>query len=289
MINNITMVGCGVMGSTLIGAMMDAGLEVTIIDLNEKAAQKHIANGAKFAKSLNDIELSDVILFNLPMHKTAYNVLTGCDKNKLKGKMLIDTTTSTPAEVEALQKKALEIGMKYLDAKLEVYPGDIGRDTGYVVYSGGKDVFDNAKNALDAIGQAVYLGEDVVGASVTDLAVLEVHFAAIAALIEASAFGIKNNYSVPQLMEQIEKILPIMIKGNFRAFAEQLENYTGKFEEASACTLNIETTAAETIVRAMKESGIKTPCGDAVVKMFNDGIEHGYGDKDVVAVVNDLL
>lgn len=128
-----------------------------------------------------------------------------------------------------------------------------------------KEVFDAAKNALVAIGKAVYLGEDVVGVSVTDIAVLEVHFAAIGAMIEAAAFGLKNNISVPVLMDQIEKILPIMIAGDFRAFSEQLANYTGEFEDAKECTLNIEATAHETIIRAIKNAGVKTPCGDASV------------------------
>lgn len=139
-----------------------------------------------------------------------------------------------------------------------------------------KEVFDAAKNALVAIGKAVYLGEDVVGASVTDIAVLEVHFAAIGAMIEAAAFGLKNNISVPVLMDQIEKILPIMIAGDFRAFSEQLANYTGEFEDAKECTLNIEATAHETIIRAIKNAGVKTPCGDASVFRYGR-IFHCHG------------
>ena len=285
----MTMVGCGVMGGTLINAVMESGVQVTIIDLNEESAKAYVEKGAKYAKSLNDVEVDECVLLNLPSHDIAKSVIEKTSKEKLEGKMLIDTTTSTPTEVKAMQALAYEKGMKYLDSKLEVYPSSIGRDTGYVVYSGDKEVYDATKPVLDTFGKAVYLGEDVIGASVCDLAVLEVHFAAIGAMLEAAAFAIKNNYSVPLIMEQIQHILPIMLSGNFKAFGEQLETYTGEFGPAKECTLNIEATAASTIVRAMKESGIQTPCGDAVVKMFNDGIEHGYEDKDVVAVVKDLL
>ena len=288
MLKEITMVGCGTMGSTLIGAVMAGGVNVSIVDLNEKAASKFVEKGAKYAKSLDEIDITDVILLNLPQHSIASKVIKACTKD-LTGKMLIDTTTSTPAEVKDMQAIASERGMKYLDAKLEVYPSSIGPDTGYIVYSGDKEVFDTTKNVLDSLGKAVYLGEDVIGASVTDIAVLEVHFAAIGAMIEAAAFAIKNNISVPQIMEQIQNILPIMIAGNFKAFGEQLENYNGKFEPAKECSLNIEATALQTIVKAINESGAKTPCGDAVLKMFNDGIDHGYADNDAVAVVNEIL
>ena len=162
---NITMVGCGTMGGTLINAMMVAGLNVTIVDLNENAAKPYVERGAKYVKTLSEATENDCILFNLPTHDIAMKVLTGCSKEQLAGKMLIDTTTSTPAEVKEMEATAHDMGMKYLDAKLEVYPSSIGPDTGYIVYSGEKEVFDAAKNALDAIGKAVYLGEDVVGAS----------------------------------------------------------------------------------------------------------------------------
>ena len=38
----ITMVGCGTMGATLINAMMNVGLEVSIVDLNKEAAKRFI-------------------------------------------------------------------------------------------------------------------------------------------------------------------------------------------------------------------------------------------------------
>ena len=285
----ITMVGCGTMGSTLINAMMEAGLEVSIVDLNKESAMRFIEKGAKYASCLDDAYLCDTILLNLPHHGIAMKVLTGCDPAKLKGKMLIDTTTSTQDEVREMQSTALSLGMKYLDCKLEVYPSSIGPETGYIVYSGDKEVFDANKRALDAIGKAIYLGEDVISAAVCDIAVLEVHFAVMGALCEAAGYGIKNGISVKLLMDQIQQILPIMIDGNFKAFGKQCENYTGKFNLAEECTLDIEATAHKTILTAMNDSGVKTPVGDAAQKLFRDGIAHGNDDKDVVACVNEVI
>ena len=53
--------------------------------------------------------------------------------------------------------------------------------------------------------------------------------------------------------------------------------------------MNIEATATETILRAMHEYGVKTPCGDAVLKLFQDGIKSGYEKKNVCSVVNELI
>lgn len=285
----ITVVGCGVMGGAIINALMNADIEVTIVDINKTAAERFIHRGAKYAASLDEAEENDCILVNLPNHKIASAVLAKADKERLKGKMLINTTTSSPDEVTAMDEMAKEIGMLHLDAKIENYPGDIGSDKAYLIYSGSKEVFDTAKNALEAIGKAVYLGTDVIGASVIDIAVLDVHFGAIATLAEAVSYCIKYNYPVKSFIEQAAYILPIMLAGNYRAFSEECSNYTGSFEDASECTLRIETTAMKTILDAMHSVGVKTPCGDSILDLFQKGIESGNSSKNVVAIVKELI
>lgn len=285
----VTVVGCGVMGSALINALMKADFEVTIVDLKEEAARKFVAQGAVYTPDLNEAADADCIVLNLPTHKIARAVVAGADADKLKGKMLVNTTTSSPGEILDMDKLCTERGIIYLDAKIEVYPGDIGTPKGYIVYSGSEAAFNEARPALEALGKAVFLGEDVVGASVTDLAVLQVHFTAIAGLAEAAAFCVKNNHSVQKFVDQTREILPIMLEGNLRSFGEELTDYDGSFEDASECTLNIEATAEETIIRAMNEAGVKTPCGNSVLRLFKDGIQKGNASKNVCSVVNELI
>lgn len=285
----ITVVGCGVMGSSLINALMKADFDVTVVDLDKAKAEPFIKRGAGYSPRLEDAADSDLILLNLPTHAIAASVVRGISKEKLKGRLLVDTTTSTPAEVRDMADIAKEYEIIHLDAAIEVYPGDIGTPTGYIVYAGNENAFKKARSALESLGKAVYLGENIVGASVTDLAVLQVHFTAIAGLAEAAAFCIKNDYPVPDFIDQTRAILPIMLEGNLRSFSSELADYDRNFDDASECTLNIEATAAETILRAMNSDGVKTPCGDAVLKLFKDGIESGYSSKNVCSVVNELI
>lgn len=285
----ITVVGCGVMGSSLISALMNGGYEVAIVDLNAEAAKPLVEKGAQYFSSLNEAKENETIIINLPNHKIAKKVVEGTDKTKLIGKMLINTTTSTPQEVIEMDKIAGSMGMAHLDAKIEVYPGDIGTENGYLVYSGNEEVFIKNKDALERLGKAVYLGSEVIGASVTDIAVLEVHFGVIATLAESAAYCLKNDYSIEKFIDSLRTILPIMMEGNLRAFSKELVPYTGKFDDASECTLNIETTAMETIVKSMNSVGVKTPMGDEIIALFKAGIASGNSKKNVVAVVNELI
>ncbi len=286
---SITVIGCGTMGSRIINALMLGGCDVTIIDLNEAAAKPFVERGAKYFKSVNEAGDTDCVLINLPTHEIAKKAMLGTDSEKLKGKMLINTTTSTPEEVRDMDELAKQLGMLHLDAKIENYPGDIGTKNAYLVYSGCEEVFRKMKPALDAIGQAAYLGEKVEGASITDIAILEVHFGAIATLAESAAYCIKNDYSVKTFMDQLRSILPLMLEGNYRAFEDGLKNYDRQFEDASECALTMETIALETILRSIKDRGVKTPCGDSILDLFKKGIESGNGKKNVVAVVNELI
>ncbi len=73
------------------------------------------------------------------------------------------------------------------------------------------------------------------------------------------------------------------------AYSDECKNYTGKFEDASECTLRIETTAMKTILDSMHSVGVKTPCGDSILELFQKGVESGNSAKNVVAIVNELI
>ena len=45
----------------------------------------------------------------------------------------------------------------------------------------------------------------------------------------------------------------------------------------------------KTLLDSMHAVGVKTPCGDSVLDLFNQGLESGNSNKNVVAVVNELI
>lgn len=287
---SITVVGCGVMGSRLIEALMNAGINPVIVDLNEEAVKPFVAKGAKYAPTLDVADETDCIVLNLPHHGIASSVIKSCSHDKLAGRMLIDTTTSTIEEVKDMAAIAADYNMPYLDAKIMCYPNDIATPTGGLVYAGSKEVYDAMVDpAFAAFGRYVYLGDEITLASVTDTGVCNVHFGAIGSLLEAAAFCVRSGCDIETFIDQIRTFLPLMFEGNLRAFAKELEGYDGKFDNATECTLDIETTAVNTLRRAINDSGVKTPVGDALYSLFKSGVDAGDGNKNVVSVVNQIM
>ena len=80
---SITIVGCGVMGSRLVEAMMNAGVKPVIVVRHIEAAEPFIARGAKYAPTLQEAEETDCILLNLPHHGIASAVIKACTKERL--------------------------------------------------------------------------------------------------------------------------------------------------------------------------------------------------------------
>ena len=99
----VTCCGCGLMGSNLVDAFMNAGHDVTIVDLNEQAAQPFVARGAHYTKNLADALEADFILSNLPNDKIVRSVLEALPKGSLKGKIFVNTTSEVPSDVLAPQ------------------------------------------------------------------------------------------------------------------------------------------------------------------------------------------
>lgn len=287
---SLTIVGCGVMGSRLINAVMNSGLKPVIVDLNKAAAEPFIERGAVYSPSLSEADWTDCILLNLPHHGIASKVITACPEEKLKGRMLIDTTTSTISQVLDMAAIAAERDMPYLDAKIMCYPGDIATPTGGLVYAGSREVYDAMESPVfEAFGRHIYLGSDVRMASVTDTGVCNVHFGAIGSLLEAAAFCLRSGCDIETFIDQIRTFLPLMFEGNLRAFARELKDYDGNFSDASECTLAIEAQATQTLSSAIKDSGVKTPVGDTLYSLFSSAVEAGDGKKNVVSVINQLM
>lgn len=285
----ITVVGCGVMGSALINALMNATFDVTIVDIVRTNAERFVARGALYAATLNESDNTDLIILNLPKHDIAKSILESTDPKKLSGQMVINTTTCLPEEVLDMDKTTSRLGMLHLDAKIENYPGDIGTTDAHLIYSGSKAVYNAAEKALQALGMATYLGEQITEASITDAGIVHAHFGAIAAIAEACSYCLKKDYPVDKFISQLRKDLPIMLEGNLRTFAKELSDYSGEFDDATECTLHTESTAMNTIKTGFNKAGVKTPCGDAVYKLLESSIANGNAKKNVVAIVNELL
>lgn len=288
--SKVTVVGCGVMGRSLVNAFLNENHEVCIVDVNQQAAQPFLERGAKYEDELSRATDTDFILLNLPTHSTAMSVIASLGEDGLAGKAVINTTTASPKQVVEINSLVKSMGGAYLDATIECYPAEIGKETGYIVYSGDERVFRAAEEALSALaGANSYLGDNVVWASIIDLSLINVHYGLAMSLAESAALLVKNEFPMEIFLDHAKAAAPMAFDSPFRQMEQDLVHYTGEFEDSDEASLEIETNALGSIIQALQENGINTEYSGNIYKLLNEALGRGLGKKNLISVVQLFL
>ena len=116
------------------------------------------------------------------MHETLDPVVAG-----IRGSTLVNLTTTTPNEARELAGWAAEHGVRYLDGAIMATPPMIGTAEASILYSGSREVFDDARPVLDRWATSTYDGADSGLASLFDLAMLSGMYTMFAGFLHGAA------------------------------------------------------------------------------------------------------
>ena len=288
--SEITVVGCGAMGSRLVNAFMNAGHNVVVVDIVKEKAIPFIERGARYSETLQEAPETETIVMNAPRSEIARKIISSCTKERLEGKYFINTTTAACLfDVEETARLAESMGMRYLEAKIESYPDTVGPETGYMVYAGNREVFEKTKDMLAALGKAVFIGEDSKWAWIGDMAVIGVHHGASLALFEIAALCLRYGYPMEKLCEIVTDTLPLCLQVNYKQIEAELKNYDGTFKDTDGTDIIIEERGSHMVLDALESSGVSPLLSQKAVEIFQEGIDAGYGRKSAAALVNIML
>ena len=131
MMQNIGIVGTGVMGITVVEKLLTAGHPLTVHDISSTAAQKAANLGAQLGQTAAEIALrANIILLFLPGPKEVIDCVTAPEGllSALKpGSVIVDMGTTDPATSEQMASKAREKDVGYLDAPILGRPATVGQ------------------------------------------------------------------------------------------------------------------------------------------------------------------
>ena len=113
-------IGTGVMGSSMCMHLLNKGYQCTVYNRTKRKAKKLIDSGAGWAKSPREVaEASDVIFTIVGFPKDVREVYfgeNGIFDSHLKGKILVDMTTTEPSLSEEIYREARKAGASSVDA-----------------------------------------------------------------------------------------------------------------------------------------------------------------------------
>lgn len=164
----IAFIGTGIMGSSMASNLLKKGHEVFVYNRTKEKAQNVINNGATWCGSVKEcVSDKDMVITMVGYPKDVRKIYfssEGILENCKKGCYIIDMTTTSPELSVEIYESAKQKGVFALDAP--VTGGDIGaREATLTVLVGGdKDVFENCKDILSALGKnIIYSGKAGMG------------------------------------------------------------------------------------------------------------------------------
>lgn len=225
----IGFIGTGVMGNSMARHIINEGFKLIVYTRSKEKAQDLLENGARWAVSPEELaQQADVIISMVGYPKDVEEIYLG-EKGILKNigrtKYVIDMTTSTPSLAGKIYEKALDGGVKALDAP--VSGGDIGaRERKLTIMAGGsKDDFEDIKSILEIFGtNIIYQGEAGAGQHTkmcNQIAIASNMIGVAEAVVYAKKAGLDPEKVLQSISAgaagswSLSNLAPRMIKGDF--------------------------------------------------------------------------
>lgn len=183
----VSMLGLGEMGRALACALLRSDRSVTVWNRTPGKGTELVEAGAVEAATAGDAaDAADLIIVCLFDHASVRETLDPV-VDRLRGRALINLTTTSPEQARELGRWAAAAGIAYLDGGIMAVPSMIAGPGSEILYSGDEQTFLRYKEVLDTWGTSSYLGSDTGLASLYDLALLAGMYVMFAGYMQGAA------------------------------------------------------------------------------------------------------
>ena len=194
-IQNISVIGLGLMGTPIATRLISAGYSVTGYDILEKQMSNLVSLGMKPTISPKEASAgADLILLSLPNWAVIREVIEGKDgvlQGARQGQIILDMSTVPPWETSAMAERLASRGIDWMDVPISGSSAQAKVGNMVFMAGGKKSIFDQVKPVLDKIGKkTVYVGKNG-DAAMLKLVVNLILFLNQAAAIEGLVLGMK--------------------------------------------------------------------------------------------------
>lgn len=200
-------IGTGVMGSSMVGHLLEAGFAATVYTRTKSKAKGVLSKGAQWADSPKAVaQASDVVFTIVGFPHDVREVILGEDgalAGCKPGNVLVDMTTSDPSLAAEIAEAARAKGVHSVDAP--VSGGDVGAKNGTlsIMIGGEKEVVDVLKPCWQAMGKTV-VHQGPAGAGQHTKMVNQILIATnMIGVCEAMLYGYKAGLDLPTVLESV--------------------------------------------------------------------------------------
>jgi len=280
---NISVLGLGLMGSALAAALLAAGHRVTVWNRTPAKADPLVAKGAtRAATPAAAVGASPLVIACLLDYASVHEVL---QDTPLTGRAVANLTTGRPAEARQAASWVAERGADYVDGGIMAVPQMIANPGALILYSGSEAAFHRHEQALAALAEPRYVGEDPGMAPMLDLAMLTGMYGQIAGFLEAAALVTSAKYPLTEFTKEL--LVPWLnaMAALEPAWAAAIEAGDHRTEVSN---LEINRAGMENLVRAFREQGVKPDLLLPMKTVIDQRTARGLGHEGLSGLVEEL-
>ncbi|HWQ16105.1 MAG TPA: NAD(P)-dependent oxidoreductase [Roseiflexaceae bacterium] len=282
----IGLAGLGRMGQALAGRLLSAGFPLAVYNRTRARAEALLGRGAAWAGTPAELAAqADIVLTILTDDRAVERVYLGPGgllSGDVAGKLFVEMSTIRTATIAALRPAVERGGARLLDAPVSgtVEPARQGQLLTLV--GGAEEDLERARPALAAFSRRiVHMGPS--GAGTTMKLVLNMPMAVFwAALGEALAIGAQHGLPLDRMLD-VFLDSPVALPA-LRAKAPLL---LGAAHEPAFDVTGVRKDLLA-MVATGQDVGVPTPTGAAALAQFAAATAAGYGERDLVFIVEYL-
>lgn len=281
--SDVTVIGLGAMGAALANAFMNAGHETTVWNRTTEKMEPLRASGALCAdKPAGAVAASPVTVVCIDDYAATRALFEEHELGAhLSGRTLVQFSTGTPREARDFEASARLHDTAYLDGAILAYPREIGHD-GIIAVSGSEGAYAGASGLLAALSTDIrYLGPAVGAAAALDLALLTFTLTTHLGLIHAALICESEQVPVDELAEVVVDSQPSDAQ-EIRHLGEALAK--NEFADPGA-SLGVYNGVLDRILAQARDAGIDARIPEFANELYKKGIESGFEDEEVVALI----
>lgn len=278
----LTLLGLGHMGRALAGTLLDAGHDVAVWNRTPGRDAELVARGARGAADLpGAVRAAGTVVVCLYDHASVRATLDPVAP-ELRGRAVVNLTTTTPHEARELAAWAAGHGVRYLDGAIMATPPLIGAAGAAVLYSGEEDVFRRARPLLDRWATSTFEGSDPGRASLLDLAMLSAMYTMFAGFLHGAAMVGADGVDARSFARRAAPFLAAMTE-HLEADAEAIDG-----GDYSAPEQSLDWSDLGHLVRASEEQGVDPAPIALVEELRRRQVEAGHGAESFARIYEEL-
>jgi len=283
----VTVMGLGMMGSTLAQLLLRAGHRVHVWNRSTAKTDALVREGALRTVSPEAaVRAAEFVVVCVHDYAAANTFLRDDGvASGLTGRVVVQLTTGSPQEARDGEAFVRMHGGAYVDGAIQAAPSQMGTPDTPILVSGANDAYRRAEPLLRLFGGGlVYLGESAGAAATMDLATLSYVYGAVIGFLHGARICEAEGFGVDAYGAVVAQIAPSF--GDFLKHEGKMI-HEGRFEVTqSPMTISIE--AVERMLRAATDAGINAEFPAFAAQLLRRAAAAGLESEELAALIKVL-